>query len=385
MRFGAQPVRNRKVMVQPTHSVQDEGEEIATTGIGGCTMGFSDNLCHLRSERNMTQEQLAMLMGVSRQAISKWESGRAYPEMDKLVRLCGIFECDLNELVRGDLSGRAVRLELAVPVDAGPVDVCGYDRHMCSRAAMLACALGVSLLSFAVFFGVSPAMLASAFPGARTVSELVVQFLKACTYGLPVLVVGLLVGLAIASVAVYKHLGFCGRFPYVESFYSDEPRKQTEELARRARVIAVVTAVAGIVACAVKSGPLCHVSGGLCSLFAWGGVSVWSLTYAWLMKARLNVTRHNERGEATAEQRVAARARVMQSNTQAVFAADPEAPRLASVWIRRQAAFVSLAVFAGFALVGAVFTLLGWPIFFIPFIVGAVAAVLIWAFLPCVL
>lgn len=262
-------------------------------------MSFSDNLCHLRSERNMTQEQLAMLMGVSRQAISKWESGRAYPEMDKLVRLCGIFECDLNELVRGDLSGRAVRSELAVPVDAGPVDVCGYDRHMCSRAAMLACALGVSLLSFAVFFGVSPAMFASAFPGARTVSELVVQFLKACTYGLLVLVVGLLVGLAIASVAVYKHLGFCGRFPYVESFYSDEQRKQTEELARRARVIAVVTAVVGIVACAVKSGPLCHVSGGLCSLFAWGGVSVWSLTYAGLMKARLNVARYNGRGEAT--------------------------------------------------------------------------------------
>lgn len=78
-------------------------------------------------------------------------------------------------------------------------------------------------------------MFASAFPGARAVSELVVQFLKACTYGLPVLVVGLLVGLAIASVAVYKHLGFCGRFPYVESFYSDEQRKQTEELARRAR------------------------------------------------------------------------------------------------------------------------------------------------------
>lgn len=199
------------------------------------------------------------------------------------------------------------------------------------------------------------------------------------------LVVGLLVGLAIASVAVFKHLGFCGRFPYVESFYSDEQRKQTEELARRARVIAVVTAVVGIVACAVKSGPLCHVSGGLCSLFAWGGVSVWSLTHAGLMKARLNVARYNGRGEATAEQRAAARARAMQSNTQAAFAADPEAPLLVSVWIRRQTAFVSLAVLAGFALVGAVFTLLGWAIFFIPFIVGAVAAVLIWFYLPCVL
>lgn len=35
-------------------------------------MGFRDNLQYLRAERNMTQEQLAMLLGVSRQAISKW-------------------------------------------------------------------------------------------------------------------------------------------------------------------------------------------------------------------------------------------------------------------------------------------------------------------------
>lgn len=45
---------------------------------------------YLRGSRNMTQEQLAMLLGVSRQAISKWESEKAYPEMDKLLMLCGI-------------------------------------------------------------------------------------------------------------------------------------------------------------------------------------------------------------------------------------------------------------------------------------------------------
>ena len=47
-------------------------------------MSFRDNLLHLRASRNMTQEQLAMLLGVSRRSVTKWESAKSYPEMDKL-------------------------------------------------------------------------------------------------------------------------------------------------------------------------------------------------------------------------------------------------------------------------------------------------------------
>ena len=50
-------------------------------------MSFRDNLQHLRSTRNMTQEQLAMLLGVSRQAVSKWEAEKAYPEMEAAQNL----------------------------------------------------------------------------------------------------------------------------------------------------------------------------------------------------------------------------------------------------------------------------------------------------------
>ena len=39
-------------------------------------MSFRDNMQHLRATRNMTQEQLAMLLGVSRQSVSKWEAER---------------------------------------------------------------------------------------------------------------------------------------------------------------------------------------------------------------------------------------------------------------------------------------------------------------------
>lgn len=67
---------------------------------------FKTNLQYLRAQRNMTQEQLAMLLGVSRQAISKWESEKAYPEMDKLLVICDLFDVTLDDLVIGDVSLR---------------------------------------------------------------------------------------------------------------------------------------------------------------------------------------------------------------------------------------------------------------------------------------
>ena len=48
-------------------------------------MSFSENLQYLRKKQNLTQEQFAEQMEVSRQAVSKWESGQSYPEMEKLL------------------------------------------------------------------------------------------------------------------------------------------------------------------------------------------------------------------------------------------------------------------------------------------------------------
>lgn len=66
-------------------------------------MSFGQNLQCLRKMRNkMTQEELAERLGVSRQTVSKWELDMGYPEMDKLIELCTLFSCTMDELVRGD-------------------------------------------------------------------------------------------------------------------------------------------------------------------------------------------------------------------------------------------------------------------------------------------
>lgn len=66
-------------------------------------MKFGDNLKHLRKSKKISQEALAEKVGVSRQSVSKWETGEAYPEMSNLLALCTIFHCNINDLVNDNI------------------------------------------------------------------------------------------------------------------------------------------------------------------------------------------------------------------------------------------------------------------------------------------
>lgn len=62
-------------------------------------MKLSDNIKFIRKENNLSQEQLAEQLGVSRQAVSKWESGQSYPEMDKVLLICKLYNYNIDELM----------------------------------------------------------------------------------------------------------------------------------------------------------------------------------------------------------------------------------------------------------------------------------------------
>ena len=64
---------------------------------------LANNLKKLRKDNNLSQEQLADKLGVSRQAISKWESGSAYPEMEKIIQICQLFDININDLLNNDI------------------------------------------------------------------------------------------------------------------------------------------------------------------------------------------------------------------------------------------------------------------------------------------
>lgn len=59
---------------------------------------FKDNLASLRKMRQMTQEDIAGKLGVSRQSVAKWESGETVPDLDKCRMLADIFDVTLDDL-----------------------------------------------------------------------------------------------------------------------------------------------------------------------------------------------------------------------------------------------------------------------------------------------
>lgn len=63
-------------------------------------MDFSEKILSLRKSRGLTQEQLAEKLNVSRQSVSKWESGQAIPELETIVTLCRVFDITTDYLLK---------------------------------------------------------------------------------------------------------------------------------------------------------------------------------------------------------------------------------------------------------------------------------------------
>ena len=234
-------------------------------------MSFRTNLQYLRAERHMTQEQLAMLLGVSRQSVTKWEAEKSYPEMDKLIKMCQIFECSLDDLVTGDVSGRGVsgredpdcRSMSCAPaptidgdmpaaslvvaahdaslgasagpararfsagacaIPAGPAtDVCGYDEHMVTFARKIAIGVVLFILGAAAAIFTDEVMHSDGIVLLATFA-----FVAA--------------GLAFTIPAGIDHAAFAKAHPYVADFYTAEEKVT----ARRRASIAIVAGIAMI-------------------------------------------------------------------------------------------------------------------------------------------
>ncbi|MDO4392880.1 MAG: helix-turn-helix transcriptional regulator [Bacillota bacterium] len=64
-------------------------------------MNFGENIKKVRTERNMTQQQMADKLLVSRQAVSNWENDRNLPDIEMLINIALTFEVSLDELILG--------------------------------------------------------------------------------------------------------------------------------------------------------------------------------------------------------------------------------------------------------------------------------------------
>ena len=66
-------------------------------------MKLSEKIIYLRRQQGWSQEELADYLGVSRQSVSKWESGASTPELDRIVQLCTLFGLTADTMIRDDL------------------------------------------------------------------------------------------------------------------------------------------------------------------------------------------------------------------------------------------------------------------------------------------
>lgn len=107
----------------------------------------------LRLSKSMTQEQLAKVLHVSAQAVSKWENGKSYPDIHSLLLLSALFDVSLDQLIKGDLE--------TMKQEVNAADVRAMNRDAIIYTVLLAATiiLPVPLLKWFDLYGLIPELL----------------------------------------------------------------------------------------------------------------------------------------------------------------------------------------------------------------------------------
>ena len=159
-------------------------------------MSFSENLQYIRSHADLTQEQFAEQLQVSRQSVSKWESGTSFPEMDTLLHICDLYDVNLDTLLRGSVE------------DSMVADTAQYDTFMTRFSRRMA--LSVS----AIIAGVALMILLNAYNPSDSF-----QILSVALF---LLILTVCVVVIVASSIQHDH--FCKKHPVIQDFYTEEEK-----------------------------------------------------------------------------------------------------------------------------------------------------------------
>lgn len=233
-------------------------------------MSFGENLQFLRKKNNITQEQLAEQLGVSRQSVSKWESDGSYPEMDKLMQLCEMFSCNMDTLMRGNVEEHVME------------DTAHYDAHMNDFSKWIAGAVGF------LIFNVG---LQCALEGFR-VAEEINQFIFWVFTAIAVI---------IFIVKGMQHDNFKKRNPSISQFYTEEVLEKFEK-----KFLWLIAAPIGAIIIDVACQPLLEkivLNSGLSeelssAIFLWViAAAVTVLVYGGIQKSKYSVEDYNKENE----------------------------------------------------------------------------------------
>lgn len=138
-------------------------------------MHFSKNLRELRARRDLTQEDLADKIGVSRQMVARYESGENYPEMDKAILIAQVLDCKLDDLIHskapvktfGPHLPQVVNVKLEKP-KLSVRDKVIYISLWCAASLMI---FGSLIASSGLLFGEQASGIAGAFFGSLMIAS----------------------------------------------------------------------------------------------------------------------------------------------------------------------------------------------------------------------
>lgn len=237
-------------------------------------MSFGENLQFLRKQKEITQEQLAEQLEVSRQSVSKWESGTSYPEMDKLLQICSMFQCNMDTLMQGDVSSDFAE------------DVWGYDQFQNRFARMITAGVGLilfglSVMTMLVGMGISESLSTAAF------------------------FVFLIIAVMIFVVMGMQNERFRKRNPVIQDFYKDEEKERAYQKFTVRIAVGVGIILIGVlfvligyeIAERVKEE---FVSGFFLFMLT---VGVSTLAYAGMQKSKYDIDRYNKETNPSPERR----------------------------------------------------------------------------------
>lgn len=124
-------------------------------------MTLGQTIAQLRKDKKLSQDELADLLGVSRQSVSKWETDASVPELDKLIRLSDVFGVTLDALIRGEEVGTSAPTPAPANTSTAPESTVFPPRKI--AGTILLC-MGFLCFLFLTCFGDLLAGLALASP-----------------------------------------------------------------------------------------------------------------------------------------------------------------------------------------------------------------------------
>ena len=237
-------------------------------------MSLAENLQYLRAREGVTQEQLAERLDVSRQSVSKWESAASYPEMDTLLKLCDMFQVDMDTLLRGSVENSLSE------------DTAGYDRFMTLYARKIAGGVSAIVGSVALW----------SFLSALGLSEMLGTAML-------LLVIAAAAVVFIASGMEEEH--FRKKHPVIPDFYT-EPQK--ERFHRRyiwyiaggvgAILLGVVVMVLAFTVLPEREPYESYIGAAFLAVVA---CAVYFLIYGGMLEDKYNIAKYNRQNNPTPE------------------------------------------------------------------------------------